>query len=446
MPKRPATRPQAYALSKGPAQAAALQEVLRAQPPPPPATRLVVDPPSTLDTPQQPGAAVGAGPGGGGAAGAGAAADVEGARDAEPLPDDVPLSHEALQVRRGAAIWASTAVAGPGRPLPGLQLARARVVGSNAPAPRGGRMWPCDLRGRRPANLGCTSHAASTRPAFSSPCWPSLCPHPTPPHPRRASAARWGRCWSARSKSSRPPHTRPAAAGAARGCSDGQGRLGWRPTGLLAAILASCLTRSWRSCNKTDITRHESHRVQLPASCRGGAWGPIVPAIQAHLGGGVLQHGEGWGCQNESATLRSTWLRRRGRGQVQGWPAHTRKGLTQAGASTRRLRVPPGRGPGPGDVLCSGKSGEAWCVRAARQIEAGGLPPDRPTRASRRGLLARAVGGAVRSLCVCVVRAGHIACGGARRHVGGRPSEHPWRGARSAHIGTARRLRPPLMC
>lgn len=38
---------QAYALSRGPEAAAALQEVLRAQPLPPPGTRVVVEPPST---------------------------------------------------------------------------------------------------------------------------------------------------------------------------------------------------------------------------------------------------------------------------------------------------------------------------------------------------------------------------------------------------------------
>ncbi|KAI8473807.1 MAG: outer dynein arm docking complex protein ODA1 [Monoraphidium minutum] len=89
----------AYALSRGPEDAAALQEALRAQPPPPPATRLVVDPPSTLDGPPPPPAGAG-----GAAAGSGGGPEGEDAADLEPVPDDVPLSREALQARVGRTL------------------------------------------------------------------------------------------------------------------------------------------------------------------------------------------------------------------------------------------------------------------------------------------------------------------------------------------------------
>jgi len=93
----------AYALSKGPEHAAALQEVLRAQPAQPPATRIVVDPPSTLAPPGG-GSGMGGGAGSSSGAGAGAAGGSSSGDDGsggegEPLPDDVPLSREVLQAR-----------------------------------------------------------------------------------------------------------------------------------------------------------------------------------------------------------------------------------------------------------------------------------------------------------------------------------------------------------
>ncbi|GBF94682.1 flagellar outer dynein arm-docking complex [Raphidocelis subcapitata] len=117
---------QAYALSKGPEAAAALQEVLRAQPAPPPGTRVVVEPPSTVEG----GGGGAAAAGGGGAQGAAAAGTSsvgagggetgEGSDgEAEPLPDDVPLTRAVLQ----ACVQ---------RSLPGLLERSLRVKPINA--------------------------------------------------------------------------------------------------------------------------------------------------------------------------------------------------------------------------------------------------------------------------------------------------------------------------
>ena len=83
----------AFAAGRGGERAAALHEALRAQPPAPPATRIVVEPRSTLDAPAAP-------------PGAAAPPPTTDGADSGGEADDVPLSREALQVRlRGGGRW-----------------------------------------------------------------------------------------------------------------------------------------------------------------------------------------------------------------------------------------------------------------------------------------------------------------------------------------------------